>query len=31
MEHKKFTENEIEEIKKDVQANEESYLGGREE
>ena len=28
--HKKLTENEIEEIKKDVQANEEGHLGGRE-
>ena len=31
MKHKKLTENEIEEIKKDIQANEESHLGGREE
>ncbi len=31
MKHKKLTENEIEEIKKDMQANEESHLGGREE
>ena len=31
MKHKKLRENEIDEIKKDVQANEESHLGGREE
>ena len=31
MKHKKLTENEIEEIKKDMQANEESHLGGRDE
>ena len=31
MKHKKITENKIEEIKKDMQANEESHLGGRKE
>ena len=31
MKHKKLTENETEEIKKDMQANEESHLGEREE
>ena len=30
MKHKKVTENEREEIKEDMQGNEESHLGGRE-